>query len=752
MLQNLIGGLTVLGTKDSIIWIIAGSLGGMIFGVIPGLGGIVILSITLALVSHISLEGMLCVFLGVQAASFFSASITSILLNTPAHPEAFAVTFDGFPMAQKGEAGRALGISATATCLGGVFGCIALVGFIQILSSISVAFHPPEYIALIVLSLVLVGTLGTDSVSKGLISAGFGVILASIGSSSVTGADRYTFGSVGLLDGISLVGLALGCFALPQMFLVFGTSTTVARQDMNGRDVEDTTPVELGRGFSKQIMQGVFDTFHHWVVLIISAIVGVVTGIIPGIGAFAANFLSYGLAKQTSPNRRLFGTGVAEGIIAPEGSSLSKEAGGMIPVMGLGIPGGVGGALFLAALDAKGIRVGGNFTTTYKTLPYEIAWIILITGIIGTFAGLAAAPILARITKVPGPLLVPFIMALSIFGTFIASGSLFSVMECLIFGVVGLALRRLQYSLASFVVGLVLGPTFEANFYLTHNLYHGVSFLKLPLTDVIIGITVAFLVSKAVQTRHDKKISAAEGGQEFTADEKYRRDVLRHPYPVLALIMTSALLGGSTFFLIYGLSKYSFVTAVMPVAGSLLVAGVSLFRMPFEIRNLVRYIHVKNMDKHLFSQGQVFSSASQVELPTTTGDQLSSDDVGAAQMGSVLLGDVRSTTLVAGPRSLPTPEGFEPIVERAWGRHGQYSREVVCVGWLIFLVLICFLFGFTVGMPIFTAAFALTATHRVLRTLKGRVLFGATSALFLWGLSFELSSLLHLIFRPVFSF
>ncbi len=465
-----------------------------------------ILSIVLAFINHISLEGTLSLFLAVQAASYFSASVTSILLNTPAHPEAFAVTFDGFPMAQRGEAGRALGLSAASTCAGGLIGCLVLIGFIQIADQLPLIFRPPDYVALIVIALLLVGTLGTDAISKGIASAGLGLVVASIGSSAVTGEVRYTFNSVSLESGISLVALVLGLFAIPQMMLVYGTASTVARQDMTGREIAASAPVALGPGIARQVIGGVAETFRHWVVLIRAALIGAVSGIIPGICGFASNFLCYGVAQQMSRKSSAFGTGIPEGIIAPEGSSLSKEAGGLIPLIALGIPGGVGAALFLAALNIKGIRTGAGFVESYPVLPYEMVWIIALGGIVGTVAGVLSSPLLAKVTRVPGPCLLPFIMSMTVIGVFAAEVSFFAVMETAVFAIVGLVLRRLSYSVAAFAVGLVLGPTLENNIYLTHTLYPGMSFFgRRPLADGLLALALLILVAKTLQIRKERK-------------------------------------------------------------------------------------------------------------------------------------------------------------------------------------------------------------------------------------------------------
>ena len=232
------------------------------------------------------------------------------------------------------------------------------VALIPVVNKLPLIFHPPELALLIIIAMLLVATLGAQSVSKALISVSIGIMMASIGPSPITGIFRYTFNAVGLTTGISLVALALGSFAVPQMILVYGTATTIARQDMMGREVDDVEAVALETGFGAQVIEGVRESFRHWILLIESGVIGALTGIIPGIGGFAANFLSYGIARQTSRRRELFGTGIAEGIIAPEGSSLSKEAGGLLPIIGLGIPGGVGGALFIAALRDQGCEGG----------------------------------------------------------------------------------------------------------------------------------------------------------------------------------------------------------------------------------------------------------------------------------------------------------------------------------------------------------------------------------------------------------
>lgn len=712
MFKNLVDGLTVLGHLEGILYLIGGSVLGVVFGVIPGLSGAVILSILLAFIYHISLTGTIILFLAVFAASYYSASVTSILLNTPAHPEAFAVTFDGFPMAQRGEAGRALGISATATCVGGIVGCIILVGFIQIVNFLPTIFHPPEFIALVLIALLLVGTLGTDRVSKAIISAGIGIMLSSIGTDPVTAVERFTFNTVGLIGGISIIGLVLGLFAIPQMVLIFGTATTIARQDMMGNEVSASAAVKLERGFGKQIFQGMGEALHHWVALLRSGIIGAVTGIIPGIGGFAANFLSYGIAQQLSKNRELFGTGIPEGIIAPEGSSLSKEAGGMVPIIGLGIPGSIGGALFLAALVIKGVKVGYGFTATYPVLPYEMMWVIMLSGIIGTAIGLAASPWLAKVTRVPGPLLVPFIMVLTAIGPFISDVAFFSVVETVVFSFVGFLLRRLRYSLAAFAIGLVLGPTLENNIYLTHEVFPGWSFLHRALADVLFVIAIGILVLKTIQIRADQKKNNPPIDEEDPvkrAEMEAERFTKQNPYPQLSFFTSISLFGFCLAFTIYAKTNYDWTSAMFPVLGGGMATIGALFRVPVDTNAFIRYRKIRRLQR-----------AARVPEPRV--DQFDPD---------------------TGRKLLPA------IIDKEWGYNGQYTREAFGLAMYTVLVGLMYLFGFLVMIPVYALAYGVFATRRVYPDLTRRLIFAVLSAAVLWGMTFEILSLLHLTYNPI---
>jgi putative tricarboxylic transport membrane protein len=758
-MRNLGMGLSALGNWSAIAYLFGGSLIGMFVGVIPGLSTAIILSIILVFAYHISLTGTLCLFLGAQCGSFYSASVSSILLNTPSHPEAFPITLDGYPMARNGQPGRALGLSAASTCVGGFIGCLILVGFLQIINQLPGIFHPPEYVALVTLALVLVGLLGSNSVGKAIAAAGGGLMLSSIGPSVITGTFRYTFGAVGLEGGVSLIALVLGMFAITQMVMVFGTGTASAHQDMTGKEIGAPQPVEITSGYGRQLIHGVFDAFRHWGVLLQSGIVGGLTGIIPGIGGFTGNVMAYSFARQFSRKRDDFGTGIPEGIIAPEGSSLAKEAGHIVPIIGLGIPGGISGALFISALAIKGLRTGYGFQAAYPGVTGQIVWIIALSGLIGTLAGVLIGPQLAKVTRVPGPLLVPFIFAICVSGPYFADPEFFAVMQIVIFAVVGFALRRLGFPLAAFIVGLVLGPTFETNIYLTHNIYPGLSWVtQRPMADVIFAVCFILIASKATELRRERRRqqAALAAEREGIQDESELAAVIQAqkmrlaPYPFLALCTTIIGLSVSIFFVIYGFMNYNFATGIMPEIGGLCVAIPLSFFLPRDISNYRRYRKTKASQRATPTDQPTVAAYD----PASAYSQISSQSgpaMLAPDAGSVLTIDRTDDNPAPTADDDPAPEAeLPPIRDKSWGRHGQYRREVIGFAWMLGLVAACWLVGFAWGSAIFMVCYGLLCTRRYFRSIYPRLLYTGLGACAIYFVTYEMFGLTHLQFSPHF--
>lgn len=568
MLSQLLAGLGLaLGSGSAVVWLVAGMLLGLYVGVVPGLSAAVILSIVLVFVYHLSLQATLVFFLAIHAAGFFSASLTAILLNTPAHPEAVPVAFDGYPMAARGEAARALGISATSTAIGALVGFAILVGIFQVVNQITLLFHPPEYVALILLALALVGTLGVKRLSKAVISMCLGFLIASIGTSAITGGSRFTFGSPYLMGGIPLAVISIGVFAIPQMIMVFGTGTNVARQDILGAELPEAAQVELGPRAYAQVLAGMRDALRHWRLLTQSAIIGTISGIVPGIGGFAANYLSYTAAQHLRRDRRrLFGSGIPEGVAAAEAANIPKEEGGLVTVFGLGLPHGTSSALFLVALTIKGLQPGIGFIGQHPEIVYESLWIIVLSGLLGTVFGLISAPVLVRATRVPGPLLLPFVIELCLIGIFIGYRSYFPIAEALAVAVVGFSLRRLGYSLASIVIGLVMGVVLEQNIYLTHVLFPGLSFATArPGADVIFLMAVVVLVLAGQRMRRSQ------------------RGATGRAYPLLELATSAGVAVVCGFMAVYAATRYDQSTATLPVIAATIAVGAALWQIPGDV-------------------------------------------------------------------------------------------------------------------------------------------------------------------------
>jgi putative tricarboxylic transport membrane protein len=741
MLHNFVGGLGSLGTPEAALLLVVGCLIGVFLGVLPGLGVALVLSIMLSFIYHLGVTPAIALMLSTQAGSYFSASITAILLNTPGAPESLPTTFDGYPMAAKGGAGRALGISATATCLGGLVGCAALLGLLQLVNYLPLVFHPPEYVALIVLAVVLTGTLGTESMTKAILSASLGLMISFIGYDSVTGDARFTFGQPALYSGIEIVSLALGVFAISQMAFMYGTNKSVTNASTNA----------LAPGFQRQVLGGIREALGHWFLILRSACVGVICGIVPGIGGFTANFLSYGIAKQTSKNGKLFGTGVAEGIIAPEGSSLAKEAGSLVPAIGLGLPSGTGMVLFIAALAILGLQPGPGFAASHPELPYTMLWTVAIAGVLGTVVGLVAAPVLARVTRVRGPLLLPFIFGVSVVGAFAIDVSMADVIELVVFGFVGLVLRRLQYSLAALTVGLVLGSQFEDNVYQTKQIFDWKVWNR-PLTDILFALVIVALAAQAIQIRRRKKALAAEAAG---SGEDEELPSAAQGFPVLEVCVSVVILALSIFYVLVA-RTYSFTDRLLP----LVVGSVALVTAAVQTVMTVRSLIVHRRRRAASPTG---GTAAQAAVAAETGPSLIPSARGATpaetigrleaartrksrRFGRTATLAPASETAVSGPPAEELEEDAASTADDNPVRASvRYRRELMALGWLVLMAIAAKLFGFTVGVPLVVALYGLFGSG--CSSLRSRLVFTVGSTVVMGLVTWAIFNVLHLTFQ-----
>lgn len=510
MVQALLSGIGALFTPFGLLLLVAGTLLGTLVGVIPGLGGAVLLTMLLPFLYNMPVIPALCLMLAAHTGIYFSGSITAILLNTPGAPESAATTFDGYAMTKQGKGPRALGISAVSTTMGGWIGAVIVFLMIPVMYRLITLFEPSEYLMLCVLAIVLIGQLRSGSVTKGLLSGLFGLMISFVGYDPITGIERFSYNLLSLYNGFNITAVALGLFAFAEMFHLYGTNRAVLQEGV-------FAPGKRQPG--TRVIDGVHDVFQHKWLMLRSAILGTILGLIPGLGGVSANFITYGQALKTSRHPEEFGKGAPEGIIAPEASSISKEAGNLIPTVALGVPGGVGMAVLMSGFTILGIVPGPAMLTSHLDAVFSMVIVIALASLLGSVMGLGLAPTLAQISRVPGPILVPFIFVIGALGAYAATTDMLMVASVVVFGVVGLVFNKLKYSVPAAMIGFILGAVAENNLYLTEQL-QGLSMFHRPLTDIMLALTILIVIMPLLRRRRRTATTVAERN---TQPEEARR-------------------------------------------------------------------------------------------------------------------------------------------------------------------------------------------------------------------------------------
>jgi len=383
-------------------------------------------------------------------------------------------------MAKKGEAGRALGAALMSSLVGAVFGAFALALAIPVVRPLVLAFGSPEYFMLAVLGITFVASLAGDSLLKGLVAAGLGLMLATIGLDQISGTQRYTFGQLFLWDGIGLVPITIGFFAIPEIIDLAVQRTAIAREKI----------AKLGG-----VMEGVKDTFRHrWLVLRCSAI-GAYVGIIPGMGGSVTQWLAYAHAVQSSPGRERFGKGAVEGVLGPGAANNSTLGGHLIPTIAFGVPSGVTMAILLGAFIIHGLVPGPDMLTPesrggHLALTFSFVWTIVIANIVTVAVCFLFLKQLAKVTLIRGSLLIPPVLLLIYLGAFAEKNAFEDLYLVLFFGVLGWVMEKLHWPRAPLILGLVLGPLAENRLFLATDNY-GAEWLLRPWVMVLIALTLA---------------------------------------------------------------------------------------------------------------------------------------------------------------------------------------------------------------------------------------------------------------------
>lgn len=464
--------------------------------VIPGLGGSFALAVLLPFLLRLDPVAGIVTMMAMAAVSGTGNTITSVLFGIPGSASGVVSTFDGFPMTQRGEGVRAVAAGLSASMVGGLIGALVLGVSLPVLRPLVLALRPPELFALIVLSLVFMSFVAGADRLKALLSALLGVMLSFIGMEASTASQRWTFGDLRLWDGLQLVPVLLGVYAVAEMVFLMRRGGAIAHRPQQQRPL-------------RQLLAGVRDTAHHWFAVLQSAAAGLWVGIAPGMGDIAAQFIGYSQVARTSKRGHLFGTGEVEGVIAADAATNSKEGGALIPTLAFGIPGSSGMAIILAGLLAFGVQPGPAMLVEYVDLVWLIIWVLALANILGALLCMGITPLLAKVTNLRGSLIVAPILVLSLLGSYSVRGAYLDVVTMLAFGVVGVLLKEFGYSRPLFLVGFVLGPLLERNYLLASRLF-GPSFLLRPVVVVLLVIAVAAICWPPVAARVRRMLRARQ--------------------------------------------------------------------------------------------------------------------------------------------------------------------------------------------------------------------------------------------------
>lgn len=495
MIDAFLTALQTVMTVNHLIYLGGGVMLGLAIGIFPGLGGIAGLSLLLPFLYGMEPTTALAMLIGLVAVIPTSDTFTSVLMGIPGSSGSQATVLDGFPMAKKGQAARALSAAFSASLFGGLFGALVLTGFVLIARPVILSFGSAELFMLTLLGLSMVGVLAGNSLVKGLGACGIGLLLGSVGGAPATGEYRMTFGNFYLMDGIPLVVVGLGIFALPEIIDLLRQNRAIAEA------------AELGSGW----LAGVRDLIKHKWLAFRCAVIGCIVGALPGLGGSVVDWISYGHAVQTTKDKEGFGDGDVRGVLAPESSNNAKEGGALIPTLLFGIPGSGSMAVFLGGMVLIGIEPGPSMVTTNLDITYTIVWSLALANVLGAGACLLLSKWVAKVTTIPYALMAPFMITVICFAAFQATRDLSDLVMLLAIGVLGVLMKRFDWPRPAFLIGFVLAGGMETYLYQALQ-FDGWAFLLKPGVLIIGALTV---VSIYFAARHASK----SGGEDNTAEE-----------------------------------------------------------------------------------------------------------------------------------------------------------------------------------------------------------------------------------------
>jgi putative tricarboxylic transport membrane protein len=448
ILANLALGFETALSPENLMYCFLGVFLGTLIGVLPGIGSLAAVSMLLPVTFYIEPTAALIMLAGIYYGAEYGGSIASILLNLPGTPSAAVACLDGYPMSKQGRAGVALFMTTIASFFGATVGILTLTAFAPVLAEVALSFGAREYFSVMVLGLVAAAAITQGSAMKGLAMVGIGVLFGTVGTDINTGIPRYTFGNPNLLDGISLVALAMG---------LFGLSEVIA-------SIHSRSGAQLAKVSLRSMIPTREDVRRSIMPMVRGTGIGAFFGSLPGTGQTIASFIAYATEKRVSRQPSRFGTGAIEGITAPEASNNAAAQTAFIPTLTLAIPGSATMALMLGALLIHGITPGPGFMGQYPEMFWGLVASFWIGNVLLVMLNIPLIGIWIRILQIPYHFLYPTIVVLICIGVYSVNNSIFDVGLALFFGIVGYAMRLLHLEPAPLLIGFVLGPMLEENF------------------------------------------------------------------------------------------------------------------------------------------------------------------------------------------------------------------------------------------------------------------------------------------------
>jgi len=491
--------LTILLEPSRLVVLGAGVLVGLTIGVIPGLGGIVGIALLIPFTFEMDAYSAFAFLIGMGSVTTTSDTVPAVLFGVPGTTGSAATILDGHPLAKAGQAGRAFGAAYTASLLGGIAGAVLLAVSIPILRPVILYLGSPELLAICIFGLSMVAVLSGKAPLKGMVAAGLGLVVAMVGSDPQTGTMRWTFDTLYLWDGLPLVPITLGLFALPEL-----ADLAIARRSIGGGVAANMRSGQLA---------GIRDALQHWWLVLRCSWLGAALGAVPGMGAAVVDWLAYGHALKTEKNTEQFGAGDIRGVIASESSNNAKEGGALVPTIAFGVPGSASMAILLGAFMMHGLVPGPRMLTDNLEITYSIVWSIALANVLGAGLCLAFSNQLARVASIRIGLLLPVVLAIIFVGAFQGSRQWGDLYVLIGFGVFGWIMKQQGWPRPPLILGVVLGEIVERYLFISVGRYEW-AWMTRPL--VILFFTLAVLGLAGPLLRNLRSAIATGGGLRLT--------------------------------------------------------------------------------------------------------------------------------------------------------------------------------------------------------------------------------------------